>query len=711
MKRLLLSLLLIAFTGFVFAEKVSLPKAEQIAKNAYFQKLNTYLSEVNFSDVVISENFTIDINGEPAIYAFNFNNFGFILIAADDALSPVIGYSFESQYKPEKSAVNFQGWLEGRSGAIQYVRENSIKASPEISNKWKSYEVAENLNLKAGGKNIEPLLTCTWNQDSPYNYLCPDTATGPGGHAYVGCVATAMSQIMLYWRYPHQGNGSHSYYAPGFGTQTVNFGQTTYDWDGMVDNSDQFVNMPMALIGYQAAVSVDMHFGADGSGAYSDDVPYALENYFGYDITCSYIEKTTGMQWSTWKGYIEDELDDRCPVYYSGRDGAIPSQSGGHAFVLDGYHSADDMYHFNFGWSGYDNGWYDITDPAGYEWYYFQGMVRNIFPDDSNYPYGCVSDYTRTSQVGSFEDGSGPQDNYDANASCSWLISPQTATDSVTKIKINFAVMDTEPDDVVTLYDGANTDAPVLGTFSGTTLPTDIITSTGNQVYVTFTADGDAVTGSGWRLEYKSVLPTWCSGTTQLTASSGTIDDGSGNFNYKNYTTCNWMIAPDFANGITLTFTQFDVNDDGDKVKVYDGGNNQLLGEYTGSDIPEPIYAESGKLFVIFQANGAENAAGWTADWEVGNVGVQQQAAGINYLNVYPNPANNKLNISFKTEESTSINVKLISVTGEVVYEENTADFAGKYFNTFDLAQVSKGVYFLSLTSNKGTVNEKVIVK
>jgi len=705
MKRLLLSLLLIAFTGFVFAEKVELQKAEQIAKNAYFQKLNTYANAVNYSDVVISEYFTIDINGEPAIYAFNFNKYGFILIAAEDAIEPVIGYSLESQYVEDRNADNFNGLMWQYADHIDYLRNNSIKASQKIASQWnelKSFD-PQSFTPQKGSKDMEPLLTCTWNQDSPYNYLCPADAAGPGGHVYVGCVATAMSQIMLYWRYPNQGSGSHSYYQYPYGTLSANFGNTTYDWDGMLDNSDQYVNIPMALIGYHAAVSVEMDFGPDGSGSYSTDVPYALENYFNYSPTVTYKDRQ-GVALSTWENWIQSELNDLCPVYYSGQ-----SPDGGHAFVVDGYHDADNMYHFNFGWSGYDNGWYLLSDAGGFT--AWQGIVINIFPDDSNYPYGCVSDYTRTSQVGSFEDGSGPQENYDENADCSWLIAPQTATDSVTKIKINFAAMDTEPDDVITIYDGPDTDAPILGTFSGTTLPADIITSTGNQVYVTFTADGDAVTGSGWRLEYKSVLPSWCSGTTQLTATSGTIDDGSGNFYYKNYTTCNWMIAPDFANGVTLTFTQFDVMDDGDVVKVYDGGNNQLIGEYTGSDIPGPIYAESGQLFIIFQANGADNAAGWTADWEVGNVGMQEQAAGINYLNVYPNPANNKLNISFKTEESTSINVKLISVTGEVVYEENTTDFAGKYFNTIDLGQISKGVYFLSLTSKKGTVNEKVIVK
>ena len=708
MRRLLLSLFLIAFTGMLFADKVDIQQAEKIAVNAYFQKLNTYVDEIDFSDLVITEQYTINSKGEPVMYAFNFENYGFIIVAAEDAIEPVIGYSFESQYVEEELPDNFRGLMNGYTEHIDYLRTNSIKASSDIALQWNelnSFKPADFMPMK-GSKDIEPLLTSTWNQDSPYNYYCPEDPSGPGGHVYVGCVATAMSQIMLYWRYPNQGTGSYSYYQYPYGTISANFGEATYDWDGMLDNSDSHVNLPMALIGFHTAVSVDMNFSPDGSGSYSTDVPYAMKTYFGYSSTVSYKDRQ-GVQLSTWENWIQSELEDACPVYYSGHD---PSPNGGgHAFVLDGYHSSDDMYHFNFGWSGSGNGWYLVSNAGGFT--QNQGMVVNMFPDDDNYPYGCSSDYTRTTMVGSFEDGSGPQENYDESASCSWLISPQTATDSVTKIKIDFVVLDTDPDDVVTIYDGGNDSAPVLGTYSGTTLPTETINSTGNEVYITFEADGDAVTGSGWKLEYKSVVPTWCSGTTVLSSPAGTVTDGSGDFNYKNYSTCNFMIAPEWADGLTLTFTEMDTEENVDFVKVYDGGNNQLLGEFSGTEIPEPLYVESGIFFISFQSDGAFNAQGWAAEWEAGNIGVSEEVSGFDQLRIYPNPASDQLNISFSAEDKSDFTLHLISVTGESVYAETTSDFSGKYFNTVDLSQLSKGVYFLRMTNENGTVNEKVVVK
>jgi len=478
MKRLLLSILLISFTGMLFAKSVELQQAKEVAINAYYQKLNLYVGATDMSDIDVHNFYTISENGVPVYYIFNFTDYGFIIISAEDNFTPVLGYSLDRHHNPELSGESFQGWMKGRAGAINYVKENNMTATPEIAQKWQELIHFDEMSWipQKDGKDIEQLLTATWNQDWPYNYYCPMDDDGPGGRAYVGCVATAMSMIMHYWRYPHQGEGEHSYFAYPYGTLSVNFGEATYDWDGMLDNSDSQVNMPMALIGYHAAVAVDMQFGADGSGAYSDDVPYAMKTYFGYSNSIVYRPRSQ-YPWNTWHGHIQAELEEGCPVYYSGRD--APQNGAGHAFVLDGFHSADDMYHFNFGWSGYDNGWYDITDPSGYEWYYTQAMVNNIFPDDPDYPYGCSSDHPLNNLVGSFEDGSGPQESYEASADCSWLIDPQTENDSVKYITLNFVNLDTDPEDVITIYDGASTSDPVLGEFSGTTTPSESIVSTG----------------------------------------------------------------------------------------------------------------------------------------------------------------------------------------------------------------------------------------
>jgi len=708
MKRLLFTLLLTSFISVLFAANVELQDAKTIAKNAYYQKLNSYVEKVDFDAVKIMDYYVINKNGESVIYAINFMNYGFILISAEDAIEPVLGYAFDSHYSTEDQPVGFKGILWEYGDHITYLRSNKIDASIEISQQWSELSSFKPTGFEAkdGSKDIDPLLTCTWDQSNPYNYLCPEDPAGPGGNVLVGCVATAMCQIMQYWRYPDQGSGSHTYYCYPYGSLSVNYGETTYDWAGMTDNTSQ-INIPMALVGYHAAVAVNMDFGPEASGSYSHDVPDALTDYFNYSSAVMY-QLRSGIALATWEGYAQNQLEDGCPVYYSGQ-----SPDGGHAFVLDGYRESDGLYHFNFGWGGYSNGWFLITDAGGFTSQ--QGMVRNITPQDPSYPYGCTPDFELTNLVGSLEDGSGPQEDYDQNANCSWFINPQTEQDSITKIKISFVLLDTDEDDVITLYDGSTTSDPVLGTYSGPDAPTIDIYSTGNQMLIVFEADGNSTTGSGFKIEYSTYQPNWCSGNTLITEPSGTFGDGSGDFWYKNGTSCTWMITPDWASDITLSFTEFSTEEDVDQVKVYDADNNQLLatisGDYSGGNLPDPIYVESGEIFLAFQSNGAINGPGWTAEWEIGNTGIDVENAEFNSLMVYPNPTNNLLNISFELKNTQPFEVKLISVTGNVVYFEAKENFSTHYVNTINLTNIEKGVYFLNLTNETGAINKKVVVK
>lgn len=708
MKRVLLSLLVLAFAGSLFAKDVQLNEATTLAKNAYYQKLNTYVSEVEFADVMIVDQFTISEDGNTTIYAFNFENYGYILIAAEDAIEPVLGYGFTSHYNPAKEASNFNGLIAEYGEHINYLRENSIEATSTISQQWSSLKTfnPESFVPQKGSKDVSPLLTCTWDQDNPYNFLCPprDTQPSSNGKALVGCVATAITQIMSYWRYPYQGEGSNTYWEPELLDYiSADFGEATYNWEAMQDDISS-LNMDVALICYHVGVAVNMdYYSSGGSGAYSTDVPSALKDHFGYSEDVVWKERTSYTA-STWQNLVDGQLEDDCPVYYSGY-----SNSGGHAFVCDGKNDGDNMYHFNFGWGGYGNGYFLLSNPDGYS--SGQQVVINFVPGDPSYPYGCELSGEISPQVGSVVDGSGPRENYDANANCSWLINPQTAQDSVENITVHFSRLDTDADDIITIYDGETTDAPVLGTFSGATTPTDAVTSTSNKMLITFVADGDAVTGEGWMIEFESDQPAWCSSSPPVyTEPAGTINDGSGDFWYNKNTQCMYKIEPDYAIGATLTFTEFDIELDNDILKVYDGGNNQLLAELTGNEIPEPFFVESGKYFLLFTSNGGINGPGWTADWEAGNVSVETNNS-LRKVSIFPNPTSNELNLSFTATSEETFEIRLLSVTGTVIYEENVTNFTGEYRNTINVSDVARGIYFLNIKGTNGDTNKKVMVK
>ena len=288
---------------------------------------------------------------------------GFVVMAPDDCVQPILGYSLTGKFVVKNMPENLKWWLQGYSDEIQYAIEQKAKASAEVAQQWKDL-VAGKSGVAKADPVVGPLIQTIWDQGYPYNKFCP------GGKS-TGCVATAMAQIMKYWSYPTTGFTSHSYTPtthPEYGEQTAVFGETTYDWDNMIisylSGYGETESDAVATLMYHCGVSVDMNYGESGnqSGAITADVAHALTSYFNYSQTAQYIEmadyvnqndKTDLDQWTS---IIKTELDAQParPVQYRGR-----KPSGGHSFICDGYNT-DGKFHFNWGWSGNDDGWYAI---------------------------------------------------------------------------------------------------------------------------------------------------------------------------------------------------------------------------------------------------------------------------------------------------------------------------------------------------------------
>ena len=702
-------LLLVLFTfGFGlmnYANNVELQDAQKVATNFYFEKMNQYVSPTNYTDLQITNIIEHKDGSETVLYVFQFNNKGFVIVPAEDALNPVIGYSFVGNFPANLDyTTNYGSFILSYIEQINYAKENNVAAKNYISDLWKHFltnEVSQ-LNIQKGAKNVEPLLSSTWNQDGPYNILCPEEPACSDGHVYAGCVATAMSFIMHYWRYPSVGNGTHSYYIYPYGTLTANFGATEYNWNGMQNDIQNSNPNPIAELQFHAGVSVEMMYnyegGCSGSAAYSPDVDDALRNYFRYGAA-GYIEKSSYSH-TQWINTLKGDIDQGHPLYYSGR-----TSNSGHAFGCDGYDD-DNLFHFNFGWSGSGNGFYALTDVNGF--YIDQAAIKNFYPTDGDYPYYSDGHTDLTDRSGSFTDGSGPVENYLDNTSASWLINPQTVEDSITDITISFYEFDLGANDELIIYDGEDASATVVGTYTGTDIP-ETFTSTGNKLYITFTSDG-SVTGSGFYAEYESSSPSYCNGVTVYTEPTGTFSDGSNTFNYNNNSTCIWRIEPAWASDITLTFTEFDTEEGADVVTVYDVGYQPpiLLGEFSGSDIPDPVTATSGMMFITFASNSSTTAPGWEANYEINNVGVEETGT-FEYLNVYPNPAKDNITIVLQAKENQNVSFDLMTITGEIIISENS-EVSGKFTKSLDISSLSKGVYFLRIINKKGIVNKKIVV-
>ena len=233
------------------------------------------------------------------------------------------------------------------------------------------------------------------------------------------------------------------------------------------------------------------------------------------------------------------------------------------------------------------------------------------------------------------------------------------------------------------------------------------LTSSSNQLFLVLTTDASG-NGTGFYAEYTSTSPQWCSGMTQFTEPSATFNDGSGNFYYQGGATCMFRVKPTDANNITLYFNSFETEEGMDKVKVYD--NSTLVGEFSGNTIPDPIVITSGTLFITWSTNQVNNFQGWEAYYEIDNVGISE-TSGIENIETYPNPATETLILSFNMEEKSNISIKLINLTGQVLYDEAQAGFTGTYFTEIGVNSFPAGIYFLEIASETGKSVKKIMVR
>ena len=423
MRRIILltvSLLLTVTT--IFAERVSQADAALVAKN--FMSAPTVQNGIKKAvpaEMVLKKAASAEEN-QYYVYE-NANGEGWVMVAADDAVTPILAYSKTGTFKTENQPANVKTWLGKYDTFIKKVEEDGLVANEETSAMWNRLRKSPP-STPGGNVVVDMLVQTQWDQDDPYWKLTPGSGSDK---AYTGCVATAMAQVMKYWEWPKKGTGSHTYQPvmdifddygnylrtdtiyPGL--LTVNFGETTYDWDNMLkkytSSATTAQKNAVATLMYHCGVSAEMQYGGDaydGSGTYTInygdwDDPTCAQNsfpkYFGYKrdgLTSYYRDGYTyhGTKYydswtdAAWTAMIKGELDKHHPIMYDGSGNA-----GGHSFICDGYDDQN-YFHFNWGWSGSNDGWYKLDNlvpgsgGAGGGSYSFtntQGVIIGIVPD------------------------------------------------------------------------------------------------------------------------------------------------------------------------------------------------------------------------------------------------------------------------------------------------------------------------------------------
>ena len=274
------------------AQSVSRETALSVAET-FFNSNVREGQTVHFTDITAETPF-------QNFYIFSADS-SFVIVAADERVTPILGYSKTSPFVTENMPENLRWWLEGYDNQIQAARENTVLVTEEIAAKWRA--LLRGVNIRGSRRTMEPLLTTNWGQDDPYNLLCPPYDDEQGRHCVTGCTATAMAQIMKYWEHPLSGKGTHKTPLltglfsshPSFYPLEVDFGATNYDWNNMPDNGSDYdteeERNAVATLMFHCGVAVDTDFDfwENGSTAYSPSVPSALTEYFCYKSTARLI--------------------------------------------------------------------------------------------------------------------------------------------------------------------------------------------------------------------------------------------------------------------------------------------------------------------------------------------------------------------------------------------------------------------------------------
>ncbi len=706
MKKIVSFLILIfGLLKITYSESISKEQAELVGRNFYFEHIN-YIRQTEFKSIQADKVFEIKSGGIASYYVINFTYEGFVIVAADDRVTPILGYAFESRYSELNQPPAFIRWMQDYEKQIQLIIKKNLIPNPSVASEWKKYGTNNPsllLSNKSNIKQVVPMVKTIWNQDKYYNNLCPAASGGPDGYCYSGCVPTAMGQIMNYYRYPAQGTGTYKYKPADFDSLSADFGNTIYRWDQMpLEVTDRQNDSAVATLLYHLGVSVDMDYGPDGSGMFNHSAARSLRNYFKYSQHCQYIFRDTATH-TNWKQLILNHLDQKKPLYYAGW--ADTNNISGHAFVCDGYQDTS-YFHFNWGWAGQDDGYFIIDNltPSGNDFTLDHELILNFYPDSSaDYPALCQNNSIMTHTKGTLSDGSGPLYKYKNNMDCEWLIQPK---DSVSSIKLTFLEFKTQSDsDKIIVYNGPSIASPVLGAFSGSNIPSPIITA-GTSLLVRFITD-DSITDEGWLASYETTSAIFCSGIKNMTTASGSFSDGSGNFVYHPNELCRWNIQPTGATSIQLHFSAFDIAA-GDYLKVTDIVNNQVLATLTGSIIPADVTCNSSNMLVLFKSFDKNLTQGFSGNYFTTN-SINENNPLLNNIIISPNPTKDYFILQTKNATPGYYNLAIYTIDGRQVHSESFELKSGGFEKTINISLLKSGMYLLSLCNKNENYFTKII--
>lgn len=360
-------LYILILVNLFFAENISFDTSKKVALNINKQFNSSY----NKSNYFINKSETLEYNNTPVIYVHHLYPKGFVLVSASNKVNPIVGYSFSNDFLIDQVTSNFNLFLDSQKKNIFESLNSTYTRTQETIIEWNKFS---SINyIPTDYRNVSPLIDAEFDQSGSWN----NTLTAETGfNGPVGCVAVSMAQIMYYWGFPEQGQGSNTYIENDLGELSVDFSTAYYDFNNMAPT---YATTPSRLLLYHSGVAVNMDYDNSGSGAQCEGVypsaEYAMQAFFKFSDIVSNADGDVIDNISEFRDILKNQLDNSKPILFSGFSDSYGN--GGHAWNVDGYQGNN--LHCNWGWGGYNNGYFNLSTMGGFDTW--QNALIDLIPN------------------------------------------------------------------------------------------------------------------------------------------------------------------------------------------------------------------------------------------------------------------------------------------------------------------------------------------
>ena len=682
MKKIYLFVLFISFLCTGMAQSVTQEEAATAANRFFETQGKTFERCVK----------VVEAQGESLLYIFNAEN-GFVVVAGDKSAPPVLTFSDHQLYSESDVVPPFEMWINHYADQILQIKKQHI-VQEQFVRQWEA--ILSGKPVFRSGDEVEPLMLSRWDQGEYYNYYCPRDLAGDNGRVVTGCVATAMAQLIYYYRFPETGTGNYSYTDEHYGVQSADYGNTTYNYNAMCDEPT-CINTEISKLIYHCGVGVDMVYGPDGSGMYNHSAARVLRTYFKYSPETEYLYRdSTDLNWDS---VIVSHLNRKMPMYYAGW--SVPNVNG-HGFICDGYKTVDSNYffHFNFGWSGYmDNYYYtDALIVGGSNFNLAQELIINAYPDTTQYTYPTpqplTGSVTLTAREGTFTDGSQTHEHCPAGMDFTWNIVPDVSNLTNVTLTLHYSLAEGD-----TLF----ITNPYVNTFEMRTADTGTVNVDWGTTDLTVNLITHSSVSEGFRAHYSALHEEFCSGTKVFNNATGHIEDGSDEHDYNDLTNCKFRIILNSSySAIAFYINSLELEENHDFLHFYNNtvSEENHLFTLTGHITDTGFVVDTRRLTLVFETDESGIANGFSIDYEGGHVGVEELSR--QEIAMYPNPTKERLRIS---HSAPIRQVDIFNAEGQRIFSAMPESEEA----VLQVGHLTNGIYIVRITAGEQVFTRKFV--